>query len=50
MFGEKNRSIEITTLIGKTCKVVGNINTKESIRIDGHVIGDVKSENIVSIT
>jgi cytoskeletal protein CcmA (bactofilin family) len=50
MFGEKNRVVDITTLIGKTCKVTGNIITKESIRIDGHVIGNVQTDNIASIT
>jgi len=50
MFGEKNRVVEISTLIGKTCKVTGTIITKESIRIDGHVIGNVVTENLASIT
>jgi len=50
MFGEKNRVVEISTLIGKTCKVTGTIVTKESIRIDGHVVGNVITENLASIT
>ena len=50
MFGEKNRVVDITTLIGKTCKVTGHITTKESIRIDGTVIGNVTADNVASIT
>ena len=50
MFAEKNRVVNITTLIGKTCKITGNITTKESIRIDGHVIGNVETENVASLT
>jgi cytoskeletal protein CcmA (bactofilin family) len=50
MFGEKNRVVDITTLIGKSCKLTGNIITRESIRIDGHVVGNVTTENIASIT
>ena len=47
---EKNKVVNITTLIGKTCKITGDITTKESIRIDGHVIGNVEAENVASIT
>jgi len=50
MFAEKNRVVNITTLIGKTCKITGNITTKESIRIDGHVIGNVETESVASVT
>ena len=50
MFGEKNSVVDITTLIGKTAKLTGNIITKESIRIDGHVLGNVVTDNIASIT
>ena len=50
MFAEKNKVVNITTLIGKTCKITGNIVTKESIRIDGHVIGNIETENHASIT
>ena len=50
MFGEKNRVVDITTLIGKTCKLTGNIITKESIRVDGHIIGNIQTENVCSIT
>ena len=50
MFAEKNRVVSITTLIGKTCKITGHITTKESIRIDGHVIGNVETDSVASIT
>ena len=50
MFPEKNRVVNINTLIGKTCKITGDIVTKESIRIDGHIVGNVESENVASIT
>ena len=50
MFAEKNKTVNITTLIGKTCKITGNITTKESLRIDGQVIGNIESENHVSVT
>ena len=50
MFPEKNRVVNINTLIGKTCKIVGDIITKESIRIDGTIMGNVESENVISIT
>jgi cytoskeletal protein CcmA (bactofilin family) len=47
---EKNKDVNITTLIGKTCKIVGNITTKESIRVDGHVKGNIEAESHASIT
>jgi len=50
MFAEKNRVVNITTLIGKTCKITGNIVTKESVRIDGHVVGNIDTESVASIT
>ena len=50
MFPEKNRVVNINTLVGKTCKIVGDIITKESIRIDGHIVGNVESESVVSVT
>jgi cytoskeletal protein CcmA (bactofilin family) len=50
MFGEKNREVVISTLIGKAAKLTGNIVTKESIRIDGHVTGNITTEGIASIT
>ena len=50
MFAEKNRVVNITTLIGKTCKITGSITTKESIRIDGHVVGNIETESVASIT
>ena len=50
MFAEKNRVVNITTLVGKTCKIVGTIVTKESIQVNGHVVGNIESENIASLT
>ena len=50
MFPEKNRVVNINTLVGKTCKIVGDIITKESIRIDGHIVGNVESDSVASIT
>jgi cytoskeletal protein CcmA (bactofilin family) len=50
MFGEKNRVVDITTLVGKACRIKGDITTKESIRIDGLVTGNVVADNIASIT
>ena len=50
MFAEKNKVVNITTLIGKTCKITGNIVTKESIRIDGHVHGNIETDNHASVT
>jgi len=50
MFPEKNRVVNINTLIGKTCKIIGDVATKESIRIDGHIQGNVESDNVASIT
>jgi len=50
MFAEKNRTVHLTTLVGKTCKVVGDIVTKESIQINGHVVGNIETESVASIT
>jgi cytoskeletal protein CcmA (bactofilin family) len=50
MFAEKNKVVSITTLIGKTCKIEGSIVTKESIRVDGHVIGNIDCENHASVS
>ena len=50
MFAEKNRVVSINTLIGKTCKITGDIHTKESIRIDGFIHGNVESEAVASVT
>jgi len=50
MFAEKNKIVNITTLIGKSTKVTGDIVTKENIRIDGQVQGDITSENIINIS
>jgi cytoskeletal protein CcmA (bactofilin family) len=50
MFPEKNRVVNITTLVGKTCKIIGDITTKESIRVDGYVKGNIDSENVASAT
>jgi cytoskeletal protein CcmA (bactofilin family) len=50
MFAEKNKVVSITTMIGKTCKIVGNITTKESIRIDGHLVGNLDADNHASVS
>ena len=50
MFAEKNKIVNITTLVGKSCKITGSISTKESIRIDGHVTGDIDTDNHASVT
>ena len=50
MFAEKNRVVSINTLVGKTCKITGDVTTKESIRIDGHIIGNIESEAVASVT
>jgi len=50
MFAEKNKVINITTLIGRTCKINGDIITKESVRIDGTVLGNIETESHVSVT
>ena len=47
---EKNRNVLITTLIGKTCKVTGDITTKESIRVDGYVKGNLVTEGIACVS
>ncbi|MCK9328695.1 MAG: polymer-forming cytoskeletal protein [Candidatus Cloacimonetes bacterium] len=47
---EKNRNVLITTLVGKTCKITGNISTKESIRVDGYVKGNLETEGIACIS
>lgn len=41
MFGKGIGSIE--TLIGKTCEIRGNIFSKGTVRIDGHIEGNVSS-------
>ena len=50
MFAEKNKVVNITTLIGKTTKITGDIVTKENIRVDGQVIGDITTENIANMS
>jgi cytoskeletal protein CcmA (bactofilin family) len=50
MFPEKNKVVNITTLIGRTCKITGNITTKENIRVDGQVFGNIESDNHASVS
>ena len=40
----------ITTFVGVDSRVEGTISSKSSIRIDGTVVGDVKSEGVVVLT
>ena len=46
---EKNKVVTISTLIGKTCKILGDISTKESIKVDGYVKGNIEAENVASV-
>ncbi|MEI7542458.1 MAG: polymer-forming cytoskeletal protein [bacterium] len=39
----------IETIIGKSCEVKGGLNAKGGIRVDGHVKGNVISEDTVII-
>lgn len=47
MFGKGIGSIE--TLVGKNCEIRGNISSKGTIRIDGHIEGNISSESGVII-
>lgn len=54
MFGSKNdnaskESGNIDTLIGHACRITGDISSKSSIRIEGHLEGNVTSEGLVTV-
>lgn len=51
MFGKKGSAdIEKTdTLLGDTCTITGDIVTKNSIRIDGNIIGNIQADGKVVI-
>jgi cytoskeletal protein CcmA (bactofilin family) len=45
----KNRNIELSTIIGKGCKIHGSLKIKGGIRIDGEVDGTIESDGFVTI-
>jgi len=49
-FGEKNKQVTLTTMIGKDCVLEGKLLLKEGIRIDGIVKADIETEGFMSIT
>jgi cytoskeletal protein CcmA (bactofilin family) len=49
-FGEKNKQVTLTTMIGKDCILEGKLRLKEGIRIDGIVRADIETEGFMSIT
>lgn len=49
-FGEKNKQVTLTTMIGKDCVLEGKLTLKEGIRIDGIVKADIITEGFMSIT
>ncbi|WP_037587665.1 bactofilin family protein [Stenoxybacter acetivorans] len=54
MFGSSKKSgresvVDIETLIGEHCSIEGRVNSPNSIKIEGGVVGNVTAENTVII-
>jgi len=45
----KNRKIELSTIIGKGSKINGILNVQGGVRIDGEVEGTIESDGFVTI-
>jgi len=50
MIREKNREFEVSTIIGKDNKIIGDITCENGIKIDGDVKGNIESKSIISAT
>jgi len=46
---KKNKKFEISTLIGRGSKISGNLELKNSIRIDGVIDGTIKTDGLLII-
>ncbi len=46
---EKNRKIELSTIIGKGSRLEGTLHIKGGIRIDGDIIGTIETDGFVLI-
>ncbi|MDD3051811.1 MAG: polymer-forming cytoskeletal protein [Candidatus Cloacimonetes bacterium] len=45
----KNQKLELSTIIGKGCKVNGSLSIKGGIKVDGEIEGELESDNIVIV-
>ncbi len=50
MIKEKNREIEVSSIIGKDLKINGDISGENGIKIDGDVCGNIVGKSLISIT
>ncbi|MCF7857879.1 MAG: polymer-forming cytoskeletal protein [Candidatus Cloacimonetes bacterium] len=45
----KNRKVELSTIIGKGSKVVGTLEVKGGVRLDGEIEGTIQTDGFVTI-
>ncbi len=45
----RNRSVELSTIIGKGSKITGNLKVDGGVRIDGEIEGELESNGFVTI-
>ncbi len=50
MIKEKNREVEISSIIGKDLKIKGDISGENGIKIDGDITGNIVGKSLISIT
>ncbi len=50
MVKEKNREIEVSSVIGKDLKIKGDISGENGIKIDGDIVGNIIGKSLISIT
>jgi len=46
---EKNRKLEITTIIGKGSSINGTLMIKGGVKIDGEIIGTIETDGLITI-
>jgi cytoskeletal protein CcmA (bactofilin family) len=46
---EKNRKVELTSMLGKGSRVEGTFDVRGGVRIDGEVEGSLRTDNILTV-
>lgn len=47
---QKNKKIELSTIIGKGSKISGNFNIKGGVRISGDVEGEIVTDGFITVS
>ncbi len=50
MIKEKNREVEVSSIIGKDLKITGDVSCENGIKVDGDLVGNITCKSLISVT